>query len=435
MAKAMIVTLPFVLLLLDYWPLNRVPSIPPARLIVEKIPLFLLSAASCVLTVLALGRVEPLEKFPLPLRIGNALVSCVTYIGQMFYPVRLAVLYPYPAHAWPLWKLITAFALLASIALPAIAWRRERPYLLVGWLWYLGMLMPVIGLVQAGGQAHADRFTYLPQIGLYFALMWLVADLSVNWRGRQLILGVGATVVLAGLTACAWKQTHCWRDSQSLWTNAIANTENNAIAHDNLGCDLNDKQDYEQAIPHLEQALRIIPDYADAHDELGLALLKKGDVNAAISHLKRALELQPNFAKAHWYLAIALVQTGCVDEAVLHDRSFLAFHPDDPATQEAFSYPAWVLATSPNSSVRNGSKALELAKQAEQASKGISPRILSVLAAAYAETGRYPEAIATSQRAIQQALAQANYTLLAHLQTQLKCYESRLPFRDSRLAP
>ena len=272
MAKPMLVTLPFVLLLLDYWPLGRfggdcphfrghrdeivvgesgtVPfraSIPGAagqlprqrilwRLVVEKLPLLALSAASCIITPLAQGMsVRRIDVLPASSRIANALVSYAAYLTELVYPVGLAVFYPHPGYGLPIWQVAGALLLLVGITVGALACRRRYPYLLVGWLWYLGMLVPVIGLVQVGEQSMADRYTYLPQIGVVVALAWGAKRLFAARPWRAWAWGVALCGRLAVLTGCAWRQTSYWGDSADLWRRALDCTTSNAIAHNGLG--------------------------------------------------------------------------------------------------------------------------------------------------------------------------------------------------------
>jgi hypothetical protein len=237
MCKPMLVTVPFVLLLLDYWPLNRFGAVANRlsvvwKLIIEKIPLVALSVAVGIVTLLVQQHDTAVTVSE---RINNALVSYAAYCGQMFYPVRLAVLYPYPANGLPMGEVIPALLLLIAVSAGAFYWRQKRPYFLVGWLWYLGMLVPVIGLaLQVGAQSRADRYTYLPQIGLYLLLTWTVVELTARWRSRRWILGGGAVIVLAVLIVCARTQTSYWRDSKSLWEHTLACTSDNSLACNNL---------------------------------------------------------------------------------------------------------------------------------------------------------------------------------------------------------
>jgi protein O-mannosyl-transferase len=239
MAKPMLVTLPFLLLLLDYWPLGRIGlpaagggSFPfPRRVVVEKIPLLALAIASCMATFLVqVKAVVALDAIPISSRIANALVSYVAYMGNFFYPMGLAVFYPLPASGLPIWKVVGSTLALTGVSVAAQAWRRRFPYLFVGWFWYLGMFVPVIGLVQVGSHSMADRYTYLPQIGLCLAVTWGVTQIAVSRHYRRWVCGVASVLAVLVLMGIAWRQTSYWRDSETLFTHALACTANNYIA-------------------------------------------------------------------------------------------------------------------------------------------------------------------------------------------------------------
>jgi len=475
MSKPMVVTLPFVLLLLDYWPLNRFtpPPVPavtgkgdslknhflPWRLILEKIPLLALSGAACVATMMI--QKDIIAPVPLALRIGNAAVSYVVYLRQMFCPAGLAVLYPYPQNSLPGWKIALAVVLLAAISAGVFLRRQRQPYLLMGWLWYLGMLIPVIGLVQVGGQAHADRYTYLPQIGLYLALIWAVGSLGAGWRHRRVVLGGLSTVILVALIFCARAQTSYWRNSEVLWTHTLACTSDNYIAHYNLGDALVKMGRRDEAIAQYQKTLQITPNYAEAHDNLGSVLLQKGRVDEAIAHYQTALRITPENATAHNNLGNALRQKGRVDEAIAQCQVALQINPDyadahdnlgnalfqkrrvaeaithyqkalqiNPDYAEAHNNLAWVLATAPQVSLRNGDEAVKLAERANQLTGGKTPIILHTLAAAYAEAGRFGDAIRSVQKAIELAQAAGQKDLAERFTGELKLYEAGLPFHE-----
>ena len=335
MSKPMLVTLPFVLLLLDYWPLNRFA--PPTqggslknhsvpwRLLLEKIPLLVLSGAICVVTMVT--QKEIIEPVPVALRMGNAVVSYVIYLRQMIWPAGLAVLYPYPRNGLPGWEIALAVVLLAAISAVVIFQRRRQPYLLVGWLWYLGMLVPVIGLVQVGGQANADRYTYLPQIGLYFALTWAVGSLGAGWRHRRLVLGGLSAVILVALIFSARIQTSYWLNGESLWAHTIACTSDNDVAHNNLGNALLNNKKVDEAITQYQTALQIKPDFAEALNNLGNALMQKERTDEAIAYFQKALEIKPGYAEAHGNLGNAFLQKGQVDEAIAHLQKAIEIQP------------------------------------------------------------------------------------------------------------
>ncbi len=347
MSKPMLVTLPALLLLLDYWPLKRFSdgsedlqaprrpstldppvSIRPARwLLVEKVPLFALSAASCVVTVLSeTVSMMPIEKLSFPARIGNALVSCAAYLGQMVYPVKLAVLYPLTTYGAS--QIIFSIVLLGSISAVVFLWWRKYPYLPVGWFWYLGMLAPVIGVIQVGEQARADRYTYLPQIGLYLLLTWAVADVSIAWRHRRLVCGTAVTAILAALMVCAWIQTSHWRNSESLWNHTLACTSQNYVAHAGQGHFLLDQENFSEAIDHYRRALRIKPSLAKARSNLGVALAKEGSFAEATGLFVQILRVKPDDAEAHNNLGNILLGQGKIAEAAEHFRQALRSNPD-----------------------------------------------------------------------------------------------------------
>ena len=430
MSKPMLVTLPFVLLLLDYWPLDRFKGRLWKRL-AEKIPLLALSAVSSITTFLvqkaAVGQTEDL---PILERISNAVVSYVLYIWQMLWPVNLAVFYPHPENRLPLWEIVSCLLLLICITVVAIVVRKQRPYLITGWLWYLGMLVPVIGLVQVGWQGRADRYTYLPQIGLYIALTWGAADLTPLYRHRRATLTTAAILVIAALSSCAWVQTSYWRDSETLFRHALAVTTNNDVAENNLGIVFLGQGKLDEAISLLQSAVDLRPDNSPAHENLAKALLQKGQVTDALIHYRKLLELEPNNIEVHNIVGTVLIQQRQVKEGVEEWQKVLAIQPDNG---NAMSNLAWIFATSPDQSLRDGPKAVELAEQALRFSAGRIPILFRTLAAAYAESGRFAEAIQTAQRGIELANSQGNLGLATELQGNIALYQERQPLRDPSL--
>jgi protein O-mannosyl-transferase len=657
MSKAMVATLPLLLLLLDFWPLNRfLRPVPVAAidkkkqmsvfkwLILEKIPfLGLIIAAGIgllfsrdrnnvvVAEALKTGQgLVPHRDFSLMVRTGHALLAPLVYLKQMLFPAGLAVFYT-TSQSVPRLEMFVTVILLLVISVTVLARWRRQPYLVVGWFWYLIMLAPVIILIQKGAEVRSDRYTYLPQIGVYILLTWAAADLCAGWRHRR-ILGVGAFSVIVALMICAWKQTTYWRNSDTLWSHTLAYTsdsplaQNNfgdalleqgnvteaiahfqmalqikpdyaealnnlgqallqkgnvdeaisryqkslqikpsfAMAHYNLGNALFRKGDVDEAIAQFQQALQINPYYAEAHNNFGNALLQKGNVDEAItqfqetlqikpdfaealnnlgnallqkgnvdeaivhfqqvlqinpslaeahnnlgnallqrgdadgalaqfqqalqinpnyaeahynfgntllqkgkvdeaiSHYQQALQINPGYAKAHNNLGSVLLQKGIVDEAIVHDQKALQINPDfaeahnnlanallqkgnvdeaishyqkavqiEPDFVGALNNLAWVLATSPQASLRNGNKAVELAQRADQLTGDGNPVVLCTLAAAYAQTGRFPEAVETAQRALRPAEAQSNTALADVIQSQIKLYQAGIPFRSN----
>jgi len=347
MCKPMLVTLPFVLLLLDCWPLGRLTLAPrPAaargsratdsrsflaqarQLVVEKLPWFVLAAVSCVITLWAQQEaIQDASPLSLLARIGNAAISYLTYLGQMFYPANLAVFYPHPGANPTAWKVTAALAVLAAISAGVVIAGRRRPWLAVGWLWYVGMLLPVIGLVQVGGQSHADRYTYLPQIGLYVAIAWSAAHAVRSWRRRGWACGAAAALVAAALMGCTYHQTSYWRDSATLWTHALSCTSENVVAHCKFGVTLVDQGQIEQGIEEYRKALAIDPHSARAHNMLGEALQRRGDSAAAIQQYQAALELEPDNSDVHYNLGESWRQQGRLAEAIEQFQRSLALHP------------------------------------------------------------------------------------------------------------
>jgi cytochrome c-type biogenesis protein CcmH/NrfG len=430
MSKPMLVTLPFVLLLLDYWPLGRIKGRLWKR-VLEKIPLIALSVVSSTVTFLVQkGAVGHTEELPIFERITNAIVSYVLYIWQMLWPLNLAVFYPHPENRLPLWEIVLCLGLLICATAVAIALRKQRPYLITGWLWYLGMLVPVIGLVQVGWQGRADRYTYLPQIGLYIAATWGATELTAFYRHQRTILGVAAIVVIGTLTSCAWVQTSDWRDSERLFRHAAAVTTNNDVADNNLGIVFLGQGKVDEAIALLQTAADLRPDNSPAHENLAKALLQKGRVAEALIHYRKLLELQPDNMEVHNIVGTVLVQQGHLAEGVDEWQKVLTVEPDNG---NATSNLAWVFATSPDQSIRNGARAVQLAEQAVRISGGRIPMLFRTLAAAYAESGRFPEAIQTAQRGIELANSQGNSGLVAELQGAIALYQEQQPFRDPSL--
>lgn len=562
----------------------------------------MLSLAACIVTLNMqhmAGAVKTLATVSVSMRIENALVSYAIYLGKIFWPVHLAVLYPRPDH-WLASLVFFSAMLLAGLCIAAIAWRRRFPFLFTGWFWFAGMLIPVIGLVQVGEQAMADRYVYLPQIGLYLLLAWLVNEVSVHLPHRTAMLSSMATIVLSGLIWRAREQTSYWQNSETLWTHTLACTSDNLIAHYNygnyllqrgqandaisqyqdaltidshnavarnnlgtallqkgqtnqaimqyqqtikddpgyilahinlgnallprgqiqeaitqyqealkiepgnsaalhnlgnallqngqvdeaisqyrseitndpdyalayynLGNALQQKGQLDEAISQYQQSIKIDPHYALAHINLGIALLQKGKVDEAISEYELALKIDPNNAAAHNNLGNAVLQKGQLDEviaqyqealiieprdaaahnnlaavflqkgemdqAAVQYEEALEIHPEDRGFQNGLAHTTWILATSADPTIRNGHEAMELAQRANQLTQGNNPVMLRVLAAAYAENGRFPEAIETGQRGLAVARTQQIAPLVAALQQDIASYQAGSPVRE-----
>ena len=324
------------------------------------------------------------------------------------------------------------------------------------------MLGPVIGILQVGNQAYADRYTYLPQIGLYLLLAWAAADLTARWRHRHILIAGLSVVILAALTLQAHTQASYWKDSESLWTHAIASATDNAIAEGNLGNALYLKGKFEpsiehfqkalladtrdafvqsslgaalldvglvdQAAAHLQIAVETKPDSVEAQSNLGLALFQMSRLDESVTHLEKALAIDPDYENAHYNLGNALLRLGRTTEALTHYKKALQTNPDDA---EILNNMAWVLASCPDDNVRDGAKAVELAQRAVSLTGNSQPRALATLAAAFAETGRFPDAIKTAEQALQSVMDQGNSALADSIRAQLKLYRASLPFRDN----
>jgi len=400
-------------------------------LLVEKIPLVGLSAVSSVVTFLAQrGAVGWTEQLPVSARINNAVATYVVYMWQMLWPLKLAVFYPHPENRLPISEIMLALAILIAATAAAFILRKKRPYLVTGWLWYLGMLVPVIGLVQVGWQGHADRYTYLPQIGLYLVLTWSVADLTARCRRQREILSASAAIIISVLGWRAWIQTSYWRDSETLFTQGLAVTSNNDVAENNLGIVFLRKGKVDEAISLLQAAVDLRPENSPAHENLAKALLQKGRVADALVHYRKLLELQPDNIEVHNIVGTVLIQQGRIREGAEEWQKVLAIEPDNG---NALSNLAWVFATSPDDALRDGTKAVQLAEEALRISGRRIPIIFRTLAAAYAESGEFSKAIQAAQQGIELANSQGNSDLATELQGNIALYQEQRPLRDPSL--
>jgi tetratricopeptide (TPR) repeat protein len=582
MSKPMLVTVPCVMLLLDYWPLGRVtgdgwrvtgkkngkPStLNPqlSTLLLEKLPFFGLAAVASVVTYVVQrrgGAMVLFDKLPLDTRLGNALISYCRYLGKLFWPVDLAVFYPHLGK-WPLEQVWLAGVLLLGISALLVVKRGRYPFMLMGWLWYCGTLVPVIGMVQVGGQAMADRYTYIPSLGVLILAIWGVYELTRRWRYQVMVLSGAACVVVVLCFGLTQQQLGYWKDNEALFRHALAVTENNYLAYNNLGFALGEKGQIDKAISQYQEAIRLKSNYAEAHNNLGNALGIKGQIDKSINQFQEAIRLKPDYAAIHYNLGIALDRKGQTDEAIGQYREAIRLVPSDAhahnnlgiildrkgqtneaisqyretirlkpdfdeahynlakllaaqgqlpeavsqyrtvirlkpdsadahgnlanvlatqgklneavqeyqrtlklvpnSAQAHFRYGqalqgqhkfgaamteyqkaldlapqhlsahlglAWLLATCPDSSLRDGKRAVEVAQQAVQLSGGKSPEILDTLAAAYAEAGRFPEAVETAKRALNLNATRNNQPLADALQMRLKLYEANAPYHE-----
>ena len=344
MSKPMLVTLPLVLLLLDVWPLGRVRFEAGQRqiwlrIIREKIPLFVLASASSIGTFIVQwrgGAVQDFEVVPLYERAANALFSYVAYLGQMLWPRNLTAYYPYAPLS--IWSVAASALVFIAVSVMVIRFSQSRPYLFVGWLWYVFTLVPVIGLIQVGGQARADRYTYIPLIGVFIIGAWGIAALLERWRYRSAALQAAACILVCALTAGARSQVRYWESNLALWEHAVETTADNPFARTNLGFALIDRSDIAAGIAQYTEALKIKPDSAETHNALGATLLKRGQVDAAMEHFEIALRIRPGFAEPHSNRGMVLAQRGDTEEAFSEFRKALEISPDNPKLQYNFGF-------------------------------------------------------------------------------------------------
>jgi Flp pilus assembly protein TadD len=481
MCKPVLVTLPCALILLDFWPLRRwrpkawvegadanPPPFAPAsltRLCVEKLPLLALSAVSSILTLRihdALGMREELYGLTMGLKIQNALVSIGRYIDNLFWPTKLTVLYLHPG-VWPSWKVVLCAVLFFLITGIAI-WRvRSRPYLFVGWFWFLGVMVPFLGLRQAGMQAMADRFAYLPILGLFIMIVWTVAEWVAGRSMKAVVpVTVAAAAVISALGVMTVNQIAFRRDSMAMWERAVAIDERNHIAHCNISAACIAANQLERARRHAIEAVRLQPVYVEPRIHLGLiSLLEQkpdeaaqhfdlalharndapgvflaaansaafsGDVAGGIAMLFAYLKLFPSASEARFQLAALLASAGRAVEAERQYRDLIALRPDEPGFLNNL---AWLLATAADATVRNGAEAIRLAERACMLTGHQEAFFIGTLAAAYAEAGRYEDATRTAQQAIDVATAAGDKARADINRQLLELYRAGKPFHQA----
>ncbi len=480
LSKPMVVTLPFLMLLLDYWPLERIalagkrkkraasfwPSVWP--LVREKIPLFLLSAISCVITFYvqrAGGAMVSTERFTFLGRVGTALTAYQGYLQKMIVPLSLAPYYPnsFELERWPAFF---AGVLLVFLTVTLLRAGRRRPYLAVGWLWFLGMLVPVIGLVQVGGQSMADRYTYLPLVGLFIALVWGAADLGVKrrWGARPLwALGLFILLVCGALTA---KQVSYWSNPVTLFEHTLEVTGANPTVFNSLGCALSARGRNEEAERYFRDAIRLMPSYLEPYGNLAGVLFDRGQFEEAVQEYGVLLRLNPNDAQVHrsrglaWFawgklieaeadlrealgrnpgsalihfdLARVLQDGGKTEEAIFHYREAVGLRPRHA---EALNNLAWIMAVHPDGQFRNGQEAVRLAERAGSLSVVKDVNQLDTLAAAYAEVGRFADAVRVEREALflaKESSAKNQENGIADLKARLALFESGSAYRENK---
>jgi tetratricopeptide (TPR) repeat protein len=509
LSKPMLVTTPFLMLLLDLWPLRRLqpaastlqtqttslgyPNVPLVRLLLEKLPFFALTIASCIATFIAQkrgGAVVSLKALSFGERLENATVAYGVYLVKTFWPAKLSILYPLRADV-SIVAVIASSVILLSITVWTL-WRvRSSPHLAVGWFWYLGMLVPVIGLVQVGMQQMADRYTYLPIIGVFIMLVWEVPDWTTSMQ-RAKILGMTAVLTLLACVAATSRQLSYWQNSETLFGRAAQVTRNNYIAFSNHGqalfkqggveeamaeyekaislepnldaarlgmgealmqqgklddaiaqfakvVEVNPENTaarlqvgvlrgrqarYEEAVAAFSEVLRRHPDDLAAHNNLGNVLTLEGKYDEAVEHFRKAVQIRPEHASSHNNLALAYKKLGRTADAIAEYREAIRLNPQQT---EAINNLAWTLATDPNPQFRNGAEAVQLATRVCEMTGYQQPLALATIAAAYAESGRFDEAISFAEQALQ--IAQRTGSPLANrLQAILADFRSGKPY-------
>lgn len=402
MSKATFVTLPFALLLLDLWPLNRIQlaagagwksALPGvARLSLEKLPFFALTIAVSIVTLRAqgdFGAVVSLDSLPLGVRTANALVACVGYLKNTFFPIELALFYPHPHHI-PFAKIAGSAVLLILITAATARFLRSRPHLAVGWLWFLGTLAPVIGIVQVGRQAMADRYTYIPHIGLFIAVVWAAAELAR--RHKQMVAGAyAAAAMLIICVGLSLRQSVYWKNSINLFERSLEVTENNSLAHNNLGAAYAVEGRFDDAIEQYQAALRIWPGYAKAHHNLGTEYSKQGLSDEAMEHLRESIRLDARHADAHYNLGIELSRRGQWDSAAQSFQEVLKLEPNNAKAHTDLGV-TFAQRGETKEALRLFNRAVEIAPKDLKARQN--------LATALASTGDFANAVKTLETAL-----------------------------------
>jgi len=477
MSKPMLVTLPFVFLLLDIWPLGRGPSvrchvsgtkeqskseISWLGLIMEKWPFFLLTVASCVVTFFAQRQhsVIPLVQFPLSLRLENVIVSYAQYLLKMIWPVDLAIIYPLP-HEIPAGLVAIAAAVLVVISIFVWNARARAPYLLIGWLWFLGTLVPVIGLVQVGTASMADRYSYFPLVGIFIALVFGFRDLAVRYQFKPAGNALVASIALGGCLVLTAHQLKYWENDEALFGHAVAVTKDNSAAQINYGVALENAGQEGEAQAHFKEALRIDPRFGEANVNIGIFLDKHGKTDEAMSHYLEALRIWPESPLAHMNLGELLVKLGRFDEAIPHYEAAQRFDETDarphylmgklrlrqgrsaeavtnfydalkldPMDEQSWLWLARVRAADVDPANRNGAEAVEAAGRANALSGGNDPAALDVLAMAFAETGQFTEAKQAEDMALQIAEASKIDSAVVAMQEHLELYKNGKAYRE-----
>jgi protein O-mannosyl-transferase len=469
MCKPALVPLPGVLVLLDYWPLRRLPLQsfrtpgPLSRILVEKTPFFILSVGSIIITMLAhqgLGMLSEAAAVPKGLQWANVFLSYVKYVGKTIFPTNLAVFYPFP-QAIDAGTVTLCILLLLALTVLAMFQREKRPYLLVGWLWFIGMLVPAIGVVHVGIQAMADRFVYVPIIGLFLCAVWGLTELLDRRHVITSVRAAFATIIIAVLGAISWSQIGYWKNDYSLFERARTVTRNNYMAYTAVGGVLLKQGQWAQAMEYFRIAREMEPTFADVYFSIGLAMAQKGQVTEAIANFQEAVRLKPFYPEAQLNLALMLQTAGQLDQSIVTYKQLLRVqrHSDqghlgignalmirggvnealdhlreairlNPQSSAAMARLAWILATHPNPNVRNGGEAVRLADQSCKLSGYAHTESLITLSAAYAENAQFSVAVHTADQALRSAHLKSETHLVRMIENLRNLYLTKQPYRE-----
>lgn len=481
MCKPALVPLPFVLLLLDYWPLRRfvpflklktcesacaaaVPApVSNRQIILEKLPFFVLAIASSLLTLAghqSLGMLGEQATPPPLLKWGNVVLSYVRYLGKALFPNDLAVFYPFPRSIEPD-AIVACIVLLFAISAVALWQFQRRPYIAVGWFWFLGVLTPTIGIVYVGIQAMADRFVYVPVVGLFIALVWGVGEAFQRLKVPMTVAWITALAVLGTLVSTSMAQVGYWKNDYTLFERARTVTRDNYMAYTAVGGILLREGKIDEAMDYFRTAQQFQPGFADTYYSIGIAMFKRNDMPAAITNFEQALKLRPIYPEARLNLALALQSTERLDESVENYQLYLRARPEsadahlgignalltggrfkeaiehfreairlNPKASGAMARLAWILATHADDKIRNGTEALRLAQEACRLTNYQHVQTVNTLAAAYAESGDFDSAVKTAQQALDLAKSQGESRLVAVIENLRQRYVRREAYRE-----
>ena len=439
MSKPAAVTLPFALLLLDFWPLqrlhlfgkNKTPATSAgAKIILEKVPMLFFSAADCVITIIvqrAGGAVKTGPAVSLDIRLANAIVSYLRYIFKIFYPAKLAIFYPYPLDSLPLWQPVFYLAVLVLITAAAVFFGRRCRYLITGWFWYLGTLVPVIGIIQVGDQAMADRYMYIPSLGIFIIVVWLSNEVFPDPRHKKILLAVAACII-AALLFLTQQQLNRWKDNLTLFGYTLSVTEDNFIMHNNYGNALAQENRVDEAVWHFKESLRIFPT-VNAKTNLANAYMAQGHTGPALDLFNEILSVKPNNVKANYNLAVAMQTIDRTDLAIKYLRRVTEI---DRNYLNAFTSLAWILATTDKPDPADPQEAVKYAQRACEITGYIRPDVLNLLAVCYAAAGDFEQALNFAEKAEIVARKTGHRELIDEIQKQKELYRNRQPYRPPK---